>query len=42
MDLKEAYEKRRQEVLSLPDLGFVSVNRVKRIVGGFFSGQLDP
>lgn len=29
-------------ILSLLDLGFVSVNRVKKIVGGFFSGQLDP
>lgn len=29
-------------ILSLLDLGFVSVNRVKRLLHGFFSGQLDP
>lgn len=29
-------------ILALLDLGFVSVNRVKRLLRGFFSGQLDP
>lgn len=29
-------------ILALLDLGFVSVNRVKKLVGGFFSGQLNP
>lgn len=29
-------------ILSLLDLGFVSVNRVKKLLGGFFSGQLNP
>ena len=29
-------------ILALLDLGFVSVNRVKKLIGGFFSGQLDP
>ncbi len=29
-------------ILALLDLGFVSVNRVKKLLGGFFSGQLDP
>ena len=29
-------------ILALLDLGFVSVNRVKKLLGGFFSGQLNP
>ena len=29
-------------ILALLDLGFVSTNRVKKLIGGFFSGQLDP
>ena len=29
-------------ILALLDLGFVSVNRVKKLIGGFFSGQLNP
>ena len=29
-------------ILSLLDLGFVSVNRVKKLIRGFFSGQLSP
>jgi len=29
-------------VLALLDLGFVSVNRAKKLLGGFFSGQLEP
>ena len=29
-------------ILSLLDLGFVSVNRVKKLLNGFFSGQLNP
>ena len=29
-------------ILSLIDQGFVSVNRVKKLLSGFFSGQLEP
>ena len=29
-------------ILALLDLGFVSANRVKKLIGGFFSGQLNP
>ena len=29
-------------ILALLDLGFVSVNRVKKLLNGFFSGQLNP
>lgn len=29
-------------ILALLDLGFVSVSRVKKLLGGFFSGQLSP
>lgn len=29
-------------ILSLLDLGFVSVNRTKKLLHGFFSGKLDP
>ena len=29
-------------ILALLDLGYVSVNRVKKLIGGFFSGQLNP
>lgn len=29
-------------ILALLDLGFVSVNRIKKLLRGFFSGQLDP
>lgn len=29
-------------ILSLLDLGFVSVNRVKKLLHGFFSGKLEP
>ena len=29
-------------ILALLDLGFVSTNRVKKLISGFFSGQLNP